>query len=354
MADLFRCVDASSSAEAGPRRKRSDGGPVIDIHCHLGVPAASRHVPVEYHFGPSDPPTPTDLVNASMMVEVAPRLNGVDLRLEDMDRLAIDIQVISPNPGQYFYGAPIEGARACAREINDTIAEVVAAHPDRFAGLGTVPLQNPAEAILELKRCKAELGFRGVEIGTNVAGRDFDDPDLAPFFAAAEELDMLLFLHPMGFTEPRRLSRHHLGNVIGNPLDTTIALSHLVFGGVLDRLPRLKVCAAHGGGFLAAYAGRMEHAFHHRSDCRTCISRPPSEYLARLYFDTLVFDAGQLEALVRRWGPERLCLGSDYPFDMAEPDPVGFHSGLSDDVRNLILGGNAQRLLGMAPTKVPA
>ena len=345
--ELVTC-GAERSGEALSRvRPRSDGGPTIDIHCHLGVPSAASLVDAQYHFRFPENPTPSDLVTAEMMKTIAPRLNALDIRLQDMDRLGIDMQVLSPNPGQYYYGAPVESGRAAARAINDAIAEAVASRPDRFAGLGTVPLQDCQSAVNELRRCRDELGLRGVEIGTNVAGRDLDDPEFRPFFAAAEDLGVLLFMHPMGFTEPRRLSGHHLANVIGNPLDSTIALSHLIFGGVLDGHPGLKLCVAHGGGFLPAYAGRMDHAYHHRADCRMCIDRPPSEYLARVHFDTLVFDPAQLDALIRRWGPERLCLGSDYPFDMAEPDPVGFHGDLDDPARNLILGGNAERLLGL-------
>ena len=346
--EIITCgTGAPDSLETADRRGRSDGGPVLDIHCHLGVPAASRHVPAEYHFAMPANPSLSDTVNAAMMRSVAPRLNGIDVRLTDMDRLGIDIQVMSPNPGQYFYAAPIECTRASATEINDALAQAVSREPSRLMALGTVPMQDPAEAIAEMRRCSKALGFRGIEIGTNVAGRDYDDPAFAPFFQAAEELGMLLFMHPMGFTEPRRLGKYHLANVIGNPLDTTVAVSYLVFGGVLDRHPGLKVCVAHGGGFIGAYAGRWEHAFHHREDCRTCISRPPSDYLSQLYFDTLVFDRKQLVALIDKWGAERLCLGSDYPFDMAEPDPVGFHDTLSDGPRNAILGGNAQRLLGL-------
>ena len=339
---------AGAARDAGhSRRKRSDGGPVIDIHCHLGVPSAAALVDSKYHFSLPPNPSFSDQVNAGMMRTVATRLNGLEERLKDMDRLGIDIQVMSPNPGQYYYAAPVEDACRAASAINDGIAEAVARHPDRLKGLGTVPLQDCQSAVRELRRCHDKLGFRGVEIGTNVAGRDFDEPDFAPFFAAAEALGMLLFMHPMGFTEPRRLGKFHLANVIGNPLDTTVAVSHLVYGGVLDRHPGLKICVAHGGGYIPAYSGRMDHAFRARPDCRPCISQPPSEYLSRLYFDTLVFDPLQLDALVRRWGADKLCLGSDYPFDMAEPDPVAFHSALEDSVRNRILGGNAEQLLGL-------
>jgi len=329
------------------RRRRPDGGPVIDIHCHLGVPEAG-----DWFASQATPrggcPTLSDTVSAEMMRAVAPRLDGLDVRLQDMDRLGIDIQVLSPSPGQYYYDASFEVARSAARTINDKIAVAVGSYPDRFAGMGTLPMQNAEGAVAELRRCQRDLGLRGIEIGTNIAGRDLHLADFEPVFAAAEELNMLVFLHPMGFTEASRLSDHHLNNLIGNPLDTSIALSHLIFGGVLDRHPGLKLCAAHGGGYLAAYSARMDHGYQARRDCREGIRLPPSEYLKRCHFDTLVYSSAQLEALIKRWGADHLCLGSDYPFDMEETDPVGFHRGLDDATLNLILGGNAEHLLGLA------
>jgi aminocarboxymuconate-semialdehyde decarboxylase len=193
------------------------------------------------------------------------------------------------------------------------------------------------------------LGLKGFELGTNVAGADLDDPRFAPVFAAAEELGALIFLHPMGFTHGERLTQHYLNNVIGNPLETTIAVSHLIFGGVLDRHPGLKICLAHGGGYLAAYSGRMDHAYRERSDCRGC-RRMPSEYLRDLHYDTVVFDRDQLEYLVARYGPDRILLGSDHPFDMGDPDPVGIVAALRNldpDDLSKILGGNAARLLSL-------
>jgi aminocarboxymuconate-semialdehyde decarboxylase len=249
---------------------------------------------------------------------------------------------------QYYYWAEPELGLASSRLINDRIAQTVAGHPDRFVGLGTVPLQAPELAVAEMKRCVEDLGLRGIEISTNVDGRDLSDPALRPFFAAAEELDLLIFIHPHHFTHPQRLEQFYLNNLIGNPLESTIAVSHLIFGGVLERYAGLKICVAHGGGYLGAYAGRLDHGYRARCDCREHISRPPSDYLRRLYFDTMVFEADQLAFLVDKWGADHIVMGTDYPFDMGEPQPVEFVQSvqsLSDEQRALILGDNAARLL---------
>jgi aminocarboxymuconate-semialdehyde decarboxylase len=154
-------------------------------------------------------------------------------------------------------------------------------------------------------------------------------------------------MHPLGFSQGERLSDHYLNNLVGNPLESAIAVAHMIFGGVFDRHPGLKLCVAHGGGYLPAYFGRLDHGFRARPDCRQHIARLPSEYLRGLYYDTLVFDREQLDFLVRRYGADHLCLGTDYPFDMSEPDPLGFHAHLSENDRAQILGGTAARLLGL-------
>jgi len=323
---------------------------VVDIHCHLGIPAAEGMIRARI----PDPPNPlaftseaSKAVNGKLFAAIGPRLNGVDQRIADMDALGIDVQAISPSPGQYYYFAPPELGREAARAINDGMAEAVARHPDRLVGMGTVPLQNVEMAVAEMRRCVHELGLRGIEIGSNVDGRELADPAFRPFFAAAEELGLLIFMHPLGFTHGQRLSDHYLDNIIGNPIESTIALSHLIFGGVLDAHPGLKLCVAHGGGYLPGYWGRMDHAFRAREDCRQHIHREPSTYLRQVWLDTLVFDPDQLDSLVRTHGPDRLCLGTDYPFDMAEPDPVGFHARLSEPDQAKILGLNAADLLGL-------
>ncbi len=175
----------------------------------------------------------------------------------------------------------------------------------------------------ELERCMKTLGFKGVEILTNVAGKELSDPAFAPFWKKAEELGALVIIHPNGFTEGQRLSRFYFNNIIGNPFETTLALHYLIFDGVLERHPNLKIFAMHGGGYLGAYSGRIDHAWGARSDCQANLPKPPTHYLKKVYFDTVVFAALQLEALVKTFGVDHIIMGTDYPFDMLEFDPIG-------------------------------
>jgi aminocarboxymuconate-semialdehyde decarboxylase len=254
-----------------------------------------------------------------------------------------------PPPPQCYYTVPDEIGVKAARMVNDGIAEWVAVRPDRFAALGTVPMQVPAEAVSELERCMT-LGFKGVQILTNVAGRELSDPAFAPFWARAETLGAVVLLHPNGFTQADRLSRFYFNNVIGNPFDTSVALHYLIFDGVLERHPRLKIVAVHGGGYLAAYSGRIDHAWGARTDCRGDLPHPPTTYLKRVWFDTIVFTPHQLDALIRTFGSERLMMGTDYPFDMAESDPIGHLrslKGLEESTVEALAGGNAKELFGL-------
>jgi aminocarboxymuconate-semialdehyde decarboxylase len=270
-----------------------------------------------------------------------------------MDRAGIDIQAISPAPGQYYYWAPPDLARQSARLINERIAEIVAEHPDRFVGLAAVPLQAPELAVAELDYAVRKLGLRGVEINTNVAGEELSAERFRPFFAKAQELDVLIFLHPSGFTEGRRLAEHYFINVIGNPLDSTVAVHHLIFDGVLEDYPGLKIVVAHGGGYLPAYSGRIDHAHSARTDCRRVIKKKPTSYLKKLYFDTIVFTHHQLEYLAQQYGSNHILLGTDYPYDMALPNAVRFveSAGLGETDKAAMLGLNAAKLLKIKPPK---
>src|SRR5918911_5084234 len=193
------------------------------------------------------------------------------------------------------------------------------------------------------------LGFKGVQVLTNVAGKELSDPEFAPFWAKAEALGALVVIHPNGFTEGQRLSRFYFNNVLGNPLDTTLALHYLIFDGVLERHPRLKILAVHGGGYLGAYWGRIDHAWGARSDAHGQLPKPPTSYLQKIYFDTVVFTPEQLRALVGTFGADRILMGTDYPFDMMDSDPIGHVvSAEFDEVTTAALaGGNARRLLGL-------
>jgi len=267
-----------------------------------------------------------------------------------MDRMGIDIQAVSPAPNQtYYWTEPGLGAEV-SRMVNDRLAEIVATWPDRFVGLGTVPLQNVNLAVTELERCVKQLGLRGVEINPNVAGKELIDPglNLDKFFAKARELDIVIFMHPIGFTQGERLQDHYFNNVIGNPLDTTVGTSHLIFGGVMERHPGLKIVLPHAGGFLAHYWARMDHAWRARPDCRTVIKKAPSSYLKKFYFDTIAFDPEILGNLIDKFGAEQVLLGTDYPFDMGEEDPVGLINSvprLKPAEKQMIMGRTAARLL---------
>jgi aminocarboxymuconate-semialdehyde decarboxylase len=325
----------------------------IDIHSHVGVPDAAKFVAP--HLDPATIPlghfadAHTRALNQKQEADIAARA-GLDHRLSDLDAMGLDMQIVLPPPPQCYYTVPLDIAVTAARLVNDGIAEFCARAPDRLKGFGTVPMPDGNEAAKELERCCAKLGFKGVQILTNVAGQELSDPAFAPFWQKAEDLGALVVIHPNGFTEAGRLTRFYFNNVIGNPLETTIALHYLIFDGVLERHPNLKILAVHGGGFLAAYSGRIDHAWGARSDCHGSLPRPPTTYLKKIYFDTVVFTPHQLAELVRLYGADHVIMGTDYPYDMADYDPIG-HVAASDglDASSIaaIAGGNAQRLLGL-------
>jgi len=295
----------------------------------------------------------TKAVNRKHHENVKLSLTSPEQRLRDMDKMGVDVQALSCAPGQFMYSLPVDWGRKTARAVNENLAAVVASHPDRFVALANVPLQDADAAAEELEYCVRQLGFRGVEIGTNVAGAEISR-NRDSFWAKVQALDVMVFLHPNGFTDGARLTDHYFNNTIGMPLDTTVAVSHLVFDGVLERFPRLKIVVAHGGGFAAHYPGRFDHVWSARADARTVLKRKPRQSLGKLYFDTLVFDREQLRHLVSLWGAERLLAGTDYPFDMGSYDPRGFVGGcrfLSARQKDAILGLNAARLLKIKSTR---
>jgi aminocarboxymuconate-semialdehyde decarboxylase len=288
-------------------------------------------------------------VNRRQLAAIHPKMQSLDERLADMDRMGVDVQAVAPAPYQLSYWADPEVGRAVSRMINDDLAEVAATSPRRFTPLGTVPLQDEKAALEELDRCVDELGFRGLEIATNVEGEELSSPRLRPFWARAEERGIAVFIHPVGYTHPDRLDHHYLFNIVGHPIESTLAVSNLIFGGVLHQHPELKIVIAHGGGYVAAYPARMDHAYHAREDVREGLPLPPGEYLGKLHFDTMVFAPDQLRFLIDKYGAEHVLLGTDYPYDMGEDDPIGLveRTGVGDAELDLICGGNAARLLGL-------
>ena len=352
---LFTCAPRSCAASRPADRKvikRNNRSLAVDLHCHIHTPAADELVKSEKKADPHARygNQRTADHQAKLRAQLDRKLTSIEQRLKDMDAMGIDVQAISTSPLQYFYAVDAELGRQSSRAINERLAEITASNPQRFAPLGTAPMQEPKLAVAELEYCMKKLGFRGMELGTNVRGVELADPRFETFWKKAEALNAVIFLHPIGFTDTTRLTQHFLTNVIGNPLDTTVALAHIVFGGVLERYPGLKIVAAHGGGYMGHYPARMDHAYKVRPECHDHITRPPSYYMKKIYYDTVVFDEKQLEHLVNVWGANHVVIGTDYPYDMGYYKPVEFvekTKSLTRTQKDAILGGNAAKLLGL-------
>jgi aminocarboxymuconate-semialdehyde decarboxylase len=336
-----------------PGRDLRPKSTTVDIHAHVAIPAAGAfvkpHLDMEtialFRYANAE----TRSLSQKQEEDIRARITQYDERLADLDQMGIDVQLVCPPPPQCFYTVPLEVSVKASRMVNDGLAEYVARKPDRFVALGTVPLIDGREAANELEYCMTKLGMKGVEVLTNVNGRELSEPAYAPFWKKAEELSALVLIHPNGFTHAERFTRFYFNNVIGNPLETTIALHYLIFDGVLERHPNLKILAVHGGGFLPSYSGRIDHAWGARSDSHGSLPQPPTTYLKKVYFDTVVFTPHQLAELVRVFGAEHIVMGTDYPFDMAEFDPIGHVASAGFDAATVaaIAGGNAKRLLGL-------
>ena len=327
----------------------------VDVHCHVLTLEVEALVS-------SDPEKQAETnaqlrmygaesveYNRKLFASLIPQLTDINERLRQMDAMGVDVQVISPSPNQYYYWANIDLAKQIVAAQNERIGSVCAAHRDRLRGLGNVALQHPELSVEQLADCVRKFGLRGVEISSAVNGLELSDERFDRFWSKAEELGCLVFIYPLGTSLGERVNRHYLGNIIGQPIETTIALSHLIFGGVLDRYPGLRICAAHGGGYLPSYIGRSDHGFDVRPEAGK-IKHKPSEYLKRIYFDSLVYTAEGLRHLIEEVGVTQIMLGTDYPFDMGAYDPHNYIAavpGLTEQERELVLGGNAARLLGL-------
>jgi aminocarboxymuconate-semialdehyde decarboxylase len=266
-----------------------------------------------------------------------------------MDAMGVDVQVVSPAPSHYHYWAPDDLAAEIVAIQNTQMAELCAKAPDRLVPLGAIAMQHPALAAQQLRHAVKTLGFKGVEISSMIGARDLSDRSFDPVWAAAEDLGALIFIHPMGCSLDERLAQFYLSGTVGQLVEHAVALGHLIFGGVLDRHEKLKVLAAHGGGYLPTHMGRCDHAWAQRSDARTCKHRP-SDYLKRLYFDCLVFDEKEIATLIDRVGVDQVVLGTDHPFDMGFYDVHGLMAkvpGLSTADRAAILSGTIAKLIGL-------
>ena len=324
---------ASAYAQAPRRREVVVHGKrikTVDIHAHCAVPEAMA------------------LMNRTVQ---PPTLVMADERIRQMDEQGIDVEALSINP--YWYGAERDVVERLIRIQNESLTEICARQPDRFVAFASVALQFPDLAARQLEEAVKKMGLRGAAIGGSVEGAELSDPKFHPFWAKAEELGVLIFIHPQGTAELKGRLRGNGGleNTIGNPLETTLALSHLIFEGTLDRFPRLKICAAHGGGYLPSYAPRSDHVcitFPERC-AAVPLKKRPTEYLRQLYFDALVFTPEALRHLAAQVGASQLMLGTDYPFpwEKRAVDHILGTPELTDAERVGILGQTAARLLGI-------
>jgi aminocarboxymuconate-semialdehyde decarboxylase len=261
--------------------------------------------------------------------------------------MGVDMQVVGPMPMHRYWAEP-DLAAELATVTNEAVASHCADGAGRLTGLGTLPLQHPDLAVRVLERAMGELGLAGVSVSTNVAGRELSDRAFDPVWQAAADLGAVVFIHPWGCSLGPRLSSNYLGNTFGQPAETALALSRLIFDGTLDRQPALKLLAAHGGGFLPACIGRSDHAWENRPDARGCANRP-SEYLREIWYDALVYTPQALRHLVDAVGSGQVVLGTDYPFDMGVTDPVAraTAAGLPAADLTALLSGNATSLFGL-------
>jgi aminocarboxymuconate-semialdehyde decarboxylase len=330
----------------------------VDVHAHALVPAAEALVAGRPELAQARAeeargagPRSTE-VNREQIGQLGPALIDPQVRLAAMDAAGIDVQLVSPMPIHHYWADPDLASRY-AEAVNAGILAHCSAAPGRLIGLGTAPLQHPGLAAEVLSRAVGD-GLRGVEVATYVAGRELADPSLEPFWSTAADLDAVVFVHPWGCTLGERLSTAYLSNIVGNPVETAVALSRLIFSGLLDRYPGLKILAAHGGGYLPGYLGRGDHAWQVRPDSRTC-AEPPSAYIRRLWFDALVYTPEGLRTLTAAAGADRVLLGTDYPFDMGITDPLDrlAAAGLPASASEAIRGGNAAALLGALPALLP-
>lgn len=355
MADLQS--GACAQDHAFDRQQLDSRLPVIDMHCHIATSAVeplvaghpARSLEIE-QAAVLQGIESTQYNRNVMLPDCMKKMTDISTRLADMDQMGVEVQVLSPSPGQYYYWAEPDLAEQIVGLQNEHIAQTVARNPDRFLGLAAVSLQHPILAARQLEFAVRQLGLRGVEISTSAGSMELADPAFDPFWAKAEELGAVVFIHPLGTSLGARLNRSYLANVIGQPIETTIALSHLIFGGVLDRMPALKIVAAHGGGYLPTYSSRSDHAWSVRPDSHSMI-KPLSAYLKQIYFDNLVYTPAALEALIRQVGVQQLVVGTDYPFDMGSYDVRGLVDGvgsLTHEERNAIFNGNALALFGLA------
>lgn len=325
----------------------------IDLHTHI-LPENWPDLAARYGYGGwpriehTGPCCARIMIDNQLFREITDNCWNPEARLREC---GVDIQVLSTVPVMFSYWAKPDDTHDLARFLNDHIAEVVEAHPDRYVGLGTIPMQSPELAIRELRRCVLGLGLAGVEIGSHINDWNLDHPAVFEVLEVAAELGAAVFVHPWDMIGRERMQKYFMPWLVGMPAETSLAICSMIFGGVFERLPNLKVCFAHGGGAFPFTLGRIDHGFHARPDlCQNHISRPPSSYLRHMYIDSLVHDTNALRFLIDMFGTDRIALGSDYPFPLGELEPgslIRSMPELDDAAKSRMLWGTAAEFLGL-------
>lgn len=325
--------------------------PTIDIHAHYFPESYLKLIAEDGgRCGTTvvADPSGARFIQVGLLLRTGPITSAfidIDERLAAMDRQGVRMHALSLTQPMVYWADDDLGVKLSVA-FNDAISAAHRAHPDRLIGFAVLPLQNPTLSLEELERVAKLPGIRGIYMATSVRDRELSDRSFFPVYERMADLGLPLFLHPM-MVNNERLKQYYLINICGNPFDTAIAACHLIFGGVMDAIPKLQVCLPHAGGALPILRGRMNRGFEVRGECKT-IPRPPSDYLRRFTYDTISYSEGILQELIELVGAERIMMGSDYCFDIACEEPVRVITqmkSLSAQQREQILGGNAMRLL---------
>ncbi len=329
----------------------------IDIHTHI-LPENWPNLRERYGYGGfvrlehHKPCCAKMFVDDRFFREVQDNCWSPAVRLSDCDRDGVTMQVLSTVPVMFSYWAKPQDTLDLSKILNDHIAGIVRDYPGRFAGLGTLPMQTPDLAVAELERCVKELGLCGVQIGSHINDWNLDAPEVFTVLAAAEELGAAVFVHPWDMMGKERMPKYWLPWLVGMPAETCLAVCSMIFSGVFERLPKLRVCFAHGGGSFPGTIGRIEHGFHVRPDlCASDNNVNPRDYLGKFYVDSLVHDATALRYLMDLVGCHRIALGTDYPFPLGELTPGAMIESMGDlsaEVKARLLSGTAREFLGLA------
>ena len=324
----------------------------IDIHTHVLADATVKLMQKEIpRLGLKMAPYDADNAVCEVAgVAYRPFPRGghdIERRFKDMDAAEVDVHLLSVAPQTWLYGQEAAVGVTASAIQNDEIARLVKEHPERFSGIATLPMQAPDKATDELRRAMRKLGLHGAMIGSNIGGKNLDDPSFEPLWAMAEELDAFMMIHPGNVAGADRLRSYYLGNLIGNPLDTTIGGACLIFGGVLERHPKLNFIMSHGGGFIPYQGGRWVHGWEVRPEPKVHVKHSPAPYLDRFLYDTILHAQAPLEFLISSVGANRVFLGSDYPYDMGTGECVRQvrAANISAADRDIILGGHAATIL---------